>query len=196
MRLLAIAMLAAGILGGTVPAVAGAPLTSCSTILTDKTIDGDLIVPPGKGCELDGVTVIGNVHVGIGSSFFMQISATGSTTILGNVIADHCADIAWAPDVFIGGNLQIVGCTGPSYVQVTGTITGDFACLDNPAPCEIENATIDGNLQVNNNSGGATVTGNYVGGNLQCVGNASSATTVSGNTVAGASQGQCSGSNQ
>ena len=189
-------LVSAPLIGLLTSASAIAAPTSCTTILSDKTIDGDLIVPAGKGCELDGVTVIGNVHVGIGASFFTQISSAGRTIILGNVIADNCADIAWAPSVYISGNVQIVGCAGPSYVQVTGTITGNVACLNNPASCEIENATVGGDLQVNNNSGGATVTGNYVGGNLQSVGNASGALTVSGNHVAGTRQGQCSGAGQ
>ena len=193
----AIAALAAlGLLLGSTSIADAASVTSCSTTISDKTIDGDLVVPDGKTCDLENVTVTGNVHVGHRAYFFAQFSSTGSTAILGNVVAVQCHFVITAGSLFVGGNVQIEECTGPSPSAIgRATISGNFACEFNPQGCEAVDSTIGGNMQINKNDL-ATVTNNYVGGNLQCVGNPSGGLTVSGNTVAGNKQGQCAGSNQ
>ena len=50
---------AAGMLLGAA-AFAGAD-TICSSLISNTTINGDLVVPSGKSCELDGVVVLRNV---------------------------------------------------------------------------------------------------------------------------------------
>jgi hypothetical protein len=190
-RLLIAALL---VLLGAVPAWAGAGPTFCTTTLSNKTIDGGLIVPAGKVCELDGVTVLGNVHVGIGATFFAQVSASGTTIILGGVIADNCGFVAWAPAVYVSGNVEAAGCAGTSPVGISGaTIGGSFLCLANPAGCAISTSTVGGNVQVNDNAN-AVVRDDNIGGNLQCLGNSASGLTVTGNNVAGAKEGQCAAS--
>jgi hypothetical protein len=78
-RFLAIA-LAALLLLGTVPVAGAAPaVTSCTTQISNRTIDGDLVVPAGQTCDLENVTVIGNVHVGTGASLVVQYLASGQT---------------------------------------------------------------------------------------------------------------------
>lgn len=186
-----VALAALGFLLGSVPTADAGSVTSCTTTISDKTIDGDLVVPDGKTCDLENVTVAGNVQVGHNSYFFSQFSGSGSTFILGNVVAVHCHFVAWAQSVVVGGNVQIEACTGPSTSQVTdATISGNFECEFNSLGCETVGSTVGGNMQINKNAI-ATVTKNYVGGNLQCVGNPSGGLTVSGNTVAGNKQGEC-----
>jgi hypothetical protein len=182
---------ALGILLGTVP-VARVAVTSCTTTISDKRIDGDLVVPAGKTCDLEDVTVTGNVHVGKGAYFFAQYMKTGSTAILGNFITVDCAFVILLPSVFVGEDVQIEGCNGGSVSALTGSsISGNFECVADPGGCEVGQSTVGGNMQVNNNGYIVQIQDNHIGGNLQCVGNPASTLTVGGNTVAGNKQGQC-----
>jgi hypothetical protein len=176
---------------GSVPAAA---VTSCTTTISDKRIDGDVIVPAGKKCDLEGVDVIGNVHVGKGSSFLADVSSAAPTTIVGNVSAIQCYSVFFgtAGPVFVNGNVQITGCT---FVALTGaTISAYLECSSNPGILNVADNTVGGNAQFNNN-GGLTAPGNYIGGNLQCLGN-SLVTGSGGNKVAGNIRGQCTATSQ
>ena len=188
----AIAALAAlGSLFGSVRAADAGSVTSCTTTISDKIIDSDLVVPDGKTCDLENVTVTGNVYVEKHATFFTQFLSSGSTVILGNVVATHCHFIS-AASLFVGGNVQIEACNGASASGIaSATISGNFACEFSPSGCGTSDSTISGNMQINKNGSFVTVRDNYVGGNLQCVGNPPSSLTVSGNTVAGNKQGQC-----
>jgi hypothetical protein len=194
MRFAIATLVALGILLETAP-IAGA-VTSCTTTISDKRIDGDLVVPAGKACDLEGVTVTGSVHVGQSASFSAQHKSVGSTAILGDVIAVNCAGVTWFSSVFVGENVQIEGCSSPTILNGS-TITGDFECLADTGGCDVAGSTVGGNMQVNNNGVLVALEGNYIGGNLQCVGNSSSALLeIGGNTVAGHTQGQCAGAGQ
>ena len=189
-RFTIVTLAALSFLLGSVPAADAGSVTSCTTTISDKTIDGDLVVPDGKTCDLENVTVTGNVHVGKHAIFFTQLTS-GSTAILGNVVAVDCHFVA-AVSLFVAGNVQIEACNGASTPGIANaTISGNFACEFNPQGCGAVDSTISGNMQINKNSNNTTVRGNYVGGNLQCVGNPSGGLTVSGNTVAGNKQGEC-----
>lgn len=150
------------------------------------------MVPAGQTCDLENVTVIGNVHVGTGASLFVQYNASGQTFIFGNLIAVQCGFVSANVSLFVGGNVQIDACTGPESSSQIGpaTISGNFECSGNSLGCDAEHVTVGGNMQVNKNVGyPTTVQNNYIGGNLQCEGN--SAVNGNGNTVAGNNQGQC-----
>jgi hypothetical protein len=193
MRFAIVTVAAAGMLLGTAP-IAGA-VTVCTTTISDKRIDGDLVVPAGKTCDLEGVTVAGSVHVGQGAYFYVQAKGAGSTAILGGVIAVNSAEVLLLPSVFVGEGVQIEGTSGATVVN-GGTINGDFECVADTAGCLVSGSTVGGNMQVNNNSLLVQLEGNYIGGNLQCVGNPSIGLAVAGNTVAGHTQGQCAGTGQ
>jgi hypothetical protein len=190
MRLANAAFVAFGFLLGTASL---ASAETCTTLITGKTIIGDLVVPAGMACEIDSTTVNGSVRVEQGAYFYAAVSASGPVIIYGNVTAVQCGFVAFgSSSVSVDGNIQVEGCTGPSPTQITATtISGNVECISNSGACEIGGSTVGGNLQVNDNSGGAGVTDNYVGGNLQCVGNPPSALVVNNNTVAGNKQGQC-----
>lgn len=189
-RLTCAALVALGLLFEFAPFAEAA--TSCSGIMSNKTINGDLLVSTGKACELDGVIVFGSVHVERGGFFFVQISGGGQTTIHGDLIAVHCATVAWAPSLFVAGNVQIADCAGPSNQGgPEATIGGNFICIGNATTCVLGRSTVGGNAQFNHNSGGVTVEQNDIGGNLQCLDNPASVVTVSSNSVAGNKQGQC-----
>lgn len=189
-RLVAAMLPALGILLGTMP-VANAE--TCNTTISDKTINANVVVPAGATCDLENVIVTGSVRVEKGAFFLVQISSSGSTQLIGDVIAIQCGFVflgASGRSVSVGGNVQISGCTGPSYPTVSNaTISGNFQCFNNVG-CQVATSTIGGNAQINNNSGYIALNNNYVGGNLQCLGNATGGSFIA-NAVAGNNQGQC-----
>jgi hypothetical protein len=179
-------------------------------------VDGNLIVPPGATCSLIGVTVTGNVRVQTNAVLLFQyfgelttiegdlraeagasLSGTG-IEVLGNVGADNCGGPN-LEEIHVGGNYYIRNCTGGNVVVVVRTqIGGNFDCSNNSVPCEFDDNTVKGNVQINKNGGTSTARLNTIGGNLRCEGNTSIIDTddmgdVVPNTVGGQRQGQCAG---
>jgi hypothetical protein len=209
MKRFAITALAAlGILAGTVPAARAADATCPPNPATGATINGNLVVPAGNTCQLQNVTVTGNVQVGKGASLLVEPVTGQTVTIGGNVQATHCQFVQLLPSgtvsvgggtISVGGNVQIRNCTGlsgynahPSAVPGAQiTISGNFACDHNSAGCSAIQGSVRGNVQVNNNSNrsgpGADVELTVVGGNVQVNKNNSGsfASLVAVNTIGG-----------
>jgi hypothetical protein len=198
-------MLAFGTMLAALPAARAD--TNCTSILVNTTVNGNLIVPAGQGCQMTGVTVtgnvlvqsnatlvfpqplpastiVGNVSVGTGASVDVP---NGNLTIDGNLGANQCLSVGLnGENVAVGGNVQIQYCTEISVVAVIG---GNVGC-NNSGTCELQTSKVKGNVQINDNSS-AQVFNNTIGNNLQCQGNA----TISGggNSVGGKKTGQCAG---
>lgn len=142
---------------------------SCSTTITGGVVRGNLVVPTGASCRLNGVTVEGNVSVGVSATLDVN---TGSK-IGGNIEAERCNFVfLFGNPISVGGNLQIENCTGQSGYEVTSgpapgiTIGGNFACENNAEPCLVTGGKVGGNVRFINNSGGSQLFSPTIGGNL------------------------------
>jgi hypothetical protein len=212
MRHFVTAMLACGIMLAALPP-AHADTTCPPSPPLGSTVNGNLIVPPNQRCDLNGVTVTGNVRVQtnatlsldlpVGSTINGNVSVgTGAiffvispSTINGNVVADQCRivqmEVTGVTGAMVGGNVQIQNCMGDvvSGEMIGFEIGGNFACNGNSAGCIAVGDNIKGNAQINDNSGSSAVNNNRIAGNLQCEDN----TTIigGGNAVGGQRQGQC-----
>jgi hypothetical protein len=177
--------------------------TNCIGSVTGATIDGDVFVPKGASCTLADVTVDGNVLV------FKRASLTvNGGTITGNVHASNCVFVKLSPDSSnvtptVNGTVHISHCTNSSAVPGSGVtaggeIDGSFICNNNRDSCEVIDATVGNNVQVNHilSSTESVISASTIGGNLECEAN-KPAPTASGapNTVTGHKEGQCSAAN-
>jgi hypothetical protein len=185
-RLAIVALAALGILLGAAPFASAA--TSCTSRMSNKTINDDLVVPAGKTCDLHDVAVLGNVYVEHDANLEAEVLEQGRDEIFGSLIAVQCAAITWGSSVSVGGNVEIKGCK--SNQSISGAfVSGNFACVADENLCELGNSTVGGNAQFNDNGGG-TLNGDSIAGNLQCHGNADGV-TVSHTFVTGNKGDQC-----
>jgi hypothetical protein len=162
-------------LGMVIATSARAQVTSCSGVLTGRTIHHNLFVPDGATCVLHDVRVVGNVLVGTNAA--LQLGA--DTNIGGNILADSCnfveevrlTGITQTP-IFIGGNVEINNCTvGGSLGSSPGdfpsvTVRGNLSCENNGNFCVLDGAEIGGNVRFINN-GVSQVFAATIGGNLR-----------------------------
>jgi hypothetical protein len=190
-------------LGIAVATGARAQVTSCSGVLTGSTVHRNVFVPDGATCVLHDVRVVGNVLVGTNASLQLGADTNIGGNILANgcnfVEEVGLTGVTQTP-IFIGGNVEINNCTGggdlgssPGSGFPSFTVRGNLSCENNGTFCllngaeiggnvrfindgisQVFNATIGGNLSVNDNSstasGGnevAVAGGNTVGGNVQ-----------------------------
>lgn len=166
------------------PLPASADDTTCTGTIGAETVDGNVIVPDGAGCTLNGTTVIGNVLVGVGAS----LHADGAT-VDGDIQDDNndAGDVT-VTNSQVGGNVQLEQGTS---VAVTATdIGGDLQLEANSQALQADANSIGGNLQANHNTGGLSITDNTIDGNLQCQSN-DPPPTGSGNVVHGSAEDQC-----
>ena len=215
MKHFATAMLVLGIMLAVPPIVRAADITCPPNPTPGSTVNGNLVVPPGGFCILNGVTVTGNVqtngsvtfageagadtingnfYVGTGASVDMESFNGVLATIGGNILANGCFDVELVNSpIVVGGNFRIQNCESGGYF--IAEIAGNFDC-SNTSVCLAESGKVHGNVLINNNSN-AAVTNNTIGGNLQCAGNGSitdlSNNTALPNRVGGHKQGQCAG---
>jgi hypothetical protein len=178
--------------GGALMLAAGIPAaraeTSCTTTLTG-TISGNVVVPPGRICVLNAATVTGNVTVEAGAT----LGVDNGSTVEGNISGDQCQGVeigvTGTATNSVHGNVSIQNCTQGGYgtpgqpLPLT-RINGNFLCQGVAAGCGANYGSVSGNVQVDDNPGGALVDGNSVGGNVQ-VNKNGSATFVENNTVNG-----------
>jgi hypothetical protein len=195
-RFAAAALAAIGMGLATVPASAAD--TTCTTTLSNGTINGNLVVPNNASCTLTNETVTGSVTVGTGASLRVD-----GSTIGGNIRASHCNFVQLintSGAVNVGGNVAIEFCTGkrngyfrPDFsVSSPITISGNFTCSNNDTsrtdsiPCAAEFGSVGGNVQVNNNVvANVEVEFNTVQGNVQVNNNTPDFAFVEGNNIGG-----------
>jgi hypothetical protein len=182
-----------GLCGG--PSAGRADDTVCSGVIKGSTIAGNVIVPENVSCTLDTVSVTGDVLVLENANPSAQAYVEPSK-IGGNVLADHCAFTLLEGTVTVGGDLQILNCTGRSGFTGPGIkIRGGFPCENSLGPCEAWLGEVKGNAQIQSNSStvASDVSLDTIGGNLQCQQNTSVPTHTAGpDWVTGKLQGQCS----
>jgi predicted acyltransferase (DUF342 family) len=178
-----------GLVVASVPAARAGDM-SCGATMTGGTVKGDLLVPAGTTCTLNGVTVGGNVLVGPSATLDV---GTGSK-IGGNINAAECFSVElYGNAISVSGNVRIEACSGQSGFEVTPsdaapgiTIDGNFTCTNNPEGCVVRGGEVRGNVSLRNNVAGQIFSA-WIGGNLQVAGNSSGgeSAAISLNTVAG-----------
>lgn len=147
---------------------------------------GTVTVTSGQDCVLsDGATLEGDIHVEGGT---LELSAA---TVKGEIEVQGGGTVSILPSTLIEGDLRIRNLpAGSAQIQICGaTIDGNLQYQDNaaavtigaPPGCAAD--TIHGNLQVSGNSASTVISGNEVTGNLQVLGNTGPSTQVSGNVV-------------
>jgi len=211
-------------LGALLPASGGArtAATTCTGFVVGGTY-GDVVVPAGQFCNLDGVRVTGGVTVQTGASLVVSNNSADST-IRKDVKGNGCDFIelqGGANRTAVGGNLVIQNCTSgfnggqanssnqpPPSVLVGKNVT----CTGNADNCVFDYFVIGGSLTCSGNQFGCTVNSNGIGGSASLNNNpggiivdhaviggnlacsGNASTSGAGtNTVAGTETGQCTG---
>jgi hypothetical protein len=171
-------------------------------------------VPAGASCHLDGQTVNNNVTIEgqlIGSDLTVhgdvlsnkgQVVQIDTSTIDGDVTLKklHSAPVDVDPvaleDLTVGGNVTLSKSTGGTgdYTIATNTVHGNVDIKSNhiAGDAAIVDQTVDHNMTVSNNDGGATkeTDANHVTGNLKCHNNTGPFESH-GNVAAHIKGGQC-----
>lgn len=147
---------------------------------------GTVTVTAGQDCVFSsGATIEGNIQVEGGT---LELSGA---TVKGNVQVQGGGTVSILPSTFIKGNLQIQDLpAGTAPSEICGaSIDGNLQYQNNAVAVAIGTAsgcagdTIDGNLQADGNSTSVVISGDTVTGNLQVQDNTGSSTQVSGNVV-------------
>jgi len=176
----------------SVPFASSNTVTICDEPRTSYARYVDVLVKSGFSCHLyRDVTVSGNVVVEDGAKFTASRIQIG-----GNVLADG-ADHVGLSRVTVGGNVQVKNTdNNRGIVNVAlSTIQGNLQIEDNYALfVKARDNTVVGDLQYTKNTSviktGNKITGNTIGGNLDC-GEDNSYMIYGSNVVAGLKTGQC-----
>jgi hypothetical protein len=220
MRKLLVGLTAAMLIsaGGAAFGAAAAPTTTSCTGDLPGSVTGNVVVPAGGHCNIQGLNVTGNVLVQPGGTLI-----SGSGSMLGGNVVSGGAGSAWGPfgysfsvlicNTTIGGSVSVSKSTDnviigddddcgsnniARSVSVTSN-TGGVEMSNNPSPdaCPIGNCGIGGSVTVVSNTGSthddaaaAEITANRIAGSLICSGN-SAMDPDGGNVVAGTKTGQC-----
>lgn len=115
--LCAAGLVAASVLLSTVPSQA-ALTTRCVGEAGAVTVPGDLVVPKGESCSLEGTVVEGNVRVQVGADLVLRGGG-----IHGNLVAQEDAYVE-AEETTIGGNVTSRGSYGVYLTDAR--VAGDF----------------------------------------------------------------------
>lgn len=146
------------------------------------TIDGNIVV---KGiCNLNGTKVKGNVLVYSGGT----LTATGAQ-VDGNIQAEN-ANALTVRSSYIKGDIQAKNLKGsPSNIE-NNTVDGNIQLESNRRSIAVRANNVDGDVQAFSNTGGLVIRGNTIDGNLQCKSN-NPAPTGGNNRVSGNKEDQC-----
>jgi YVTN family beta-propeller protein len=168
------------------PQVSAAPSsgTACNGIY-DGTFNGNITVSTGQNCTFISGTITGNINVIGGNLVLAGVQVNGNVLISGT--------FSIGPNTTIRGSLDIQGDSprGTTQNQVCGsTIRGDLRFRNNGDPVVIGSPNqslcagnvIDGNLEVQDNTGKAVIYGNTVRFDLLDRDN-KAATVIDGNIV-------------
>jgi hypothetical protein len=161
--------------------------TTCNGAIFNTTIQGDLVVPTGVLCQMQFVTVQGNVLVQPGGS----LDLAGGNQVFGHVTGGSGSGFLTVnPGNRVRGDVRFQDAStvvlsssgGGSRVDGSVTVHGTTGLAS------VQGATIGGNALFTGNAI-LHVFNDRIGGWLDCRGN----TTVStgGNTAKGGKRGQC-----
>jgi DUF4097 and DUF4098 domain-containing protein YvlB len=154
----------------------------CGNVNLGALSSGEIEVPAGQVCVLQGTRVNGNIKLNAGS-----VLDARDVTVSGNVQADGAAAVLLAGSSSVGGSVQLK--QGGTVTLQGVRVTGDIQLDAHSGALLAEANTVAGSVQVMGNRGGVTLLDNRAGGNLQCKENAP-APSGSGNR-ASAKQDQC-----
>jgi len=143
---------------------------------------GDVVVPPGGSCVLDGATVTGDVIVSADAWAHAQ-----SATINGDYTCDRCR-FAHLYDSTVGGNYGISEATQDN--QIVGSVISGTIRLKASAAFTIDGNLVGKDLRFDGNTGNSSIVDNTISGNLRCRDNMPPPTSM-GNTAKDF-KGQCS----
>jgi hypothetical protein len=158
-------------------AVAAAPVfaattttTNCTGTITSQAIAGNMDVPAGATCRLEGVEVVGNVTVeGILNSFSSKFDKNVTVTGAGQISLSNGE--TWMP---ILGNLTIAGSSGNSGIYCPNhgnVVQGNISVIGNSGSFYICSGTVNGGVTINDNTGSVDLSWLTVGKNVSCSGN-------------------------
>jgi len=147
-----------------------------------EVVDGNVIVPDGMECTLEGSRIDGNVLVGIDAT----LVALG-VTVEGNIQAEGARAVIVGDDTHVDGNIQIK--YGGSVEVLGTTIRGDLQFEENADSLTVSESVVGGNLQVFKNSGDIALESNQISGDLQCKEN--DPAPVGGGNTAASKEDQC-----
>jgi cytoskeletal protein CcmA (bactofilin family) len=152
-----------------------------------RTFDGNVIVPRGKWCKLDGTTVKGNVEIKANATVILV-----GARIDGNVQskASDVRKVVVRDRARIDGDVQVDN--GGRVVVKGSAVAGNIQLKGNRRLSTVNGNTVDGDIQLFSNPGGFEVWRNRVDGNLQCKGNGDPR-RGDDNIVQGDKEGQCRG---
>jgi hypothetical protein len=159
-----------------------ADATRCRGPLGAVTV-GDLVVPAGATCTLDGTTVRGNIDVRSGAT----LDATG-VSVRGNIQSDGHAAVGVDGASRIAGSIQLQ--RGGAFNILDTAVGGDIQVAENRGASSLDANTVGDDVHVIRHRDGVSITDNQIDGNLQCRDNVP-APTGGGNVVQGNVDGQC-----
>lgn len=151
----------------------------------DEVSVGNLVVPEGETCVLDGTDVRGNVTVERDATLDAQ-----GARIAGNLQANGAEQVKIADRSEVRGNIQIRRSGAISVID--SRIGGNIQLDGNRGNLRVGRSAVGGNVQALGNRGGLSITRNRIGGNLQCEGNRPEPRAFD-NRVRGNQGGQCDG---
>ncbi len=162
----------------------------CREALGDVTIVGNLLVPDDATCTLTGTDVQGSIVV----KSRANLDATG-VTVTGGLQGESPASVVVQGGSSFGNGVSLrkaedVNDPAVGKINISNaTITGDLALEDNREPIDVFDNDIVGSVQANKNTGELEISKNRIGNGLQCQDN--NPPPVGGANIAKQKQGQC-----
>lgn len=160
-RTVSIAFAAAALAGSAliVTPVAHAGDYPCRGTITNRSFGGDVVVPSGATCTLNGGLVDDNVKVYRGAKLYMN-----GTTVKGSLQAENHAHVSSA-SARINGNIQLK--QGGSATLTANRVNADIQSFTNTGTQVFRTNVVGGNLQCKENRPAPTGGGNIVHGNKE-----------------------------
>jgi len=188
----------------------------CTTSHSNEHINSSLVVPRGAVCRLYNVQVAGSITVQPGGALLVSSGTTSGgtpssigggvtgssayvnivrTTVIGLISLTAPQSTSFSSSEGIGGGQLCSNTIGGVSVSSSPATGGGYAI--GGGSCESYGSTgsaygnhVRSNVSVNNNQSLVSIEGNTIDGSLTCAGN-NPPPEVGGNSVAGATTGQC-----
>lgn len=158
----------------------------CVGTLGAVTLEGDLAVPAGASCHLNGTTIVtGNLIVGLGSI----LTATDVSTD-GSIRAQGQSSVT-VRESFIGADVRV--SDGGSVELDSNLIDAGVLVESNDGSVIITGNSVIEDIVVRSNTGGVVITGNGIDGSLICEDNDPPPSGGDNTVLFGSKEGQCSG---
>ena len=148
----------------------------CGNVALGASRSGEIEVPAGQVCVLQGTRVEGNIKLNAGS-----VLDARDITVIGNLQGDGAAAVLLAGASSLTGSVQLK--QGGAATLLGARVNGDIQLDGNVGALLAQGNQVGGSIQVVGNRGGATLLDNRAIGNLQCKEN-QPAPRGSGNTAA------------